>query len=474
VKRLTRAQSLKAAAAGAGVATLGAFASEAQAATYDVIDVRDYGAQFDNVTDDTAAIQAALDAALTNPYGYTNPNDRPSTIVQMPKGRARVSGSLGLGPNVWFRGHGPANTYLVPNGAFHVVRLKTGTEVQTTCSDFGIIGPGPLVGTSGAGIYLQNTGQAGILGDARHVIRDVVVNQCHTGILVGNATETRIVRVTCQRPNAIGIDISASDLFVSDCTVAQPGTTGIRLAGGNSRVWGCKVFGGGFPNQAAFAVIGGGRHQVGICEAQDFNGHGFSVGGNNVCVLTACTADSCSGAGFRLDSVNGTARLEGVVVYRVGGSYKPQAGLRAFMTRGQYASIVVQDATGSNPFPELVTDVPSVNSQDSFEINYSRGWQNVPYAVALTPNPYNGGRVFVGTLTGPLTVNAPATLGNSKFPPGQELAFTLRQDATGGRSVTFHSVYKTTGPVDTTANKTTRVAFEWDGTNWVETGRSTV
>ncbi|MNF80840.1 hypothetical protein D3C84_630930 [compost metagenome] len=68
-------------------------------------------------------------------------------------------------------------------------------------------------------------------------------------------------------------------------------------------------------------------------------------------------------------------------------------------------------------------------------------------------------------LTGNTTINVPA---NGRFHTGLEMVFILKQDATGGRVVSFASGYKTNWTPDTTANKTNVIKFKYDGTNWIQ------
>jgi hypothetical protein len=63
---------------------------------------------------------------------------------------------------------------------------------------------------------------------------------------------------------------------------------------------------------------------------------------------------------------------------------------------------------------------------------------SVAYAASITPD-LSAGNVFrIATLTGPMTINAPSgTLTDAK-----KIYFQLVQDATGGRVVTWNSVFR--------------------------------
>jgi hypothetical protein len=102
-------------------------------------------------------------------------------------------------------------------------------------------------------------------------------------------------------------------------------------------------------------------------------------------------------------------------------------------------------------------------------VNALLGTQSVTYATPITPDPYLGGTVLVGTLTGDITVNAVATAGLFS---GMRVGFQFTQDGTG-RTVTFNSQYKTSAAIPTTPSSVTRIQFEWDGSFFRETGRAT-
>ena len=73
----------------------------------DVVSVKDFGAKGDGVTDDTAAIQAAIDSVKgVEPTG--------GGVVELPKGIYRTSTSLNLYSNICLKGDGLSRTYIKP------------------------------------------------------------------------------------------------------------------------------------------------------------------------------------------------------------------------------------------------------------------------------------------------------------------------------------------------------------------------
>jgi hypothetical protein len=73
------------------------------------------------------------------------------------------------------------------------------------------------------------------------------------------------------------------------------------------------------------------------------------------------------------------------------------------------------------------------------------------------------------TLTGNITtLNVP-----SNAQTGDRVRYVFTQDGTGGRTVAFAAGYKVNWAPTTTAGKVNVIDFEYDGTNWVQTGSAT-
>jgi len=124
------------------------------------------------------------------------------------------------------------------------------------------------------------------------------------------------------------------------------------------------------------------------------------------------------------------------------------------------------------PFLDTAAIKPDMTAIDSYlattlpgDILAVPGATTVAYAASITPAPTLAAPIVkVGTLTGNLTVNAvasPATW--------QSLILILYQDATGGRTVTWHAQYRNQPPlaVNTGPNQVTVVSLLFDGTSWI-------
>jgi len=90
------------------------------------------------------------------------------------------------------------------------------------------------------------------------------------------------------------------------------------------------------------------------------------------------------------------------------------------------------------------------------------------YIATLSITP-NASKTFVSpaTLTGAMTVNCVDTL-CQKY---DELVFMFASDATN-RIVTFGTNFKSAGTITVTASKTATVAFTYNGTDFIEAGRT--
>lgn len=445
-----------------------------------VIDVTaaPYNAAADNVTDDTAAIQAALDDAQASLFG--NPNDNPSRIVQLPPARLVVQGTLTIPSNTMLRGHGPGSTYLYRGSGgtgTAIIKIGGGT-VEQVLADFGVISDDSAVDC--IDLTGSNTNPS-ILADGRVTIRDVVCVGGNRGILAPDGTEHHFTRVACYRQYADGFNVVATDCFFEGCTAAASGqanatvsttlaASGFKIAGANSRLYGCKAFGQlGTSNSWGFAVSGAGRHLIAACEAQDCQGDGYSLAGNYPSVATGCIADSCGGVGYRIDSAGQT--LSGCTALNRGGSYT----MIAAVASGNAQTVIRGLVTTGVRRIYLSGGAYTQDFYAGADIDKAKAGQSVAYAATVTPDPYLGGEVRIGAFTGNITINKPtcSTELGDLWPMGMRVGFWLTQDATGGRTVTFNAQYKTTAAIPTTANSVTFVEFSWDGTNWREASRAT-
>lgn len=101
----------------------------------------------------------------------------------------------------------------------------------------------------------------------------------------------------------------------------------------------------------------------------------------------------------------------------------------------------------------------------------NRGYQIIPYAPTITPDPYLGETIEIGTLTGNLTLNVPLSSNPGFLPPsgypGCELTFVMTNDSTT-RIVTLDPVYSfVSGVLAWAPNKRNVYKFIYNGTRWL-------
>jgi len=115
------------------LSSAGAVSRTVQSKLTDFISVKDFGAVGDGVTDDTASIQAAIDAAFKKPnysdYNEVNEvyreNGSYSNIVIFPEGTYVVSDTILLKNCVRIVGEGSANTKILPASSFSSSKTRT-------------------------------------------------------------------------------------------------------------------------------------------------------------------------------------------------------------------------------------------------------------------------------------------------------------------------------------------------------------
>lgn len=94
-------------------------------------------------------------------------------------------------------------------------------------------------------------------------------------------------------------------------------------------------------------------------------------------------------------------------------------------------------------------------------------YQTIAYAATITPDPYLGQFIAVGTLTGNIAINVPTVAVH----PGAEMTFYFIKDATvTARTVTFNTVFrKNIAFPTTTSGARMTVTFVYTGSEWVQT-----
>jgi hypothetical protein len=258
-----------------------------------------------------------------------------------------VKGPVVLGDRQALIGAGPLSTLLKAVAGF------TGTAMVTTPSgaftgarmclrDIGLEASGIV----SFGVNLQIGAKPTTYGPdpAPWLSRVFVSGTGSDGIVLGGAYSggERELKVTdCRVENAGGwaYNISSSDGLLGGCSAQGGKAGGYLIAGGNTKMWGCKAYGTGDVSAAAPGPafrLGSARATVVGCEAQDTWGCGFEVTGR-ASNLAGCTADSTGvgtagsdrySAGFYIGS--SAVHVQGCAYQRSGGgaSWLGAAGMR--------------------------------------------------------------------------------------------------------------------------------------------------
>ena len=206
-------------------AGLGAVVRTAQSKMRDVVSVRDFGAVGDGVTDDTAAIQAALNAAkhVVVPAGMTSLIS--ATITVPSQTRLEFLG-----------GNGNLSSAMP---ASYFIKKSTMTTVGISISERGVVDGGGLLGQAG------NTGDGVQLAGNAAVLRNFIVAKAgRDGVRVGtdgvfaNCNST-VIEYVKSRENGRhgfyvhdGVSVGPADANAGtllQCTAIDNGQDGIRL-----------------------------------------------------------------------------------------------------------------------------------------------------------------------------------------------------------------------------------------------------
>lgn len=164
----------------------------------DDVYVSDFGAVGDNATDDTSAIQAAVDFAIAN---------RGRNVVFDAK-TYKVTDSIDLGSYVGLIGKGGsqsnANGTIIRSTSTSapIILADITTTSMTTCNIKGIRLEGAFSGTGNHGIYFKNTGSGGVYKPYTYFnFEDLYIVGCDIGFNVECLIVSSLKNVICETNN---------------------------------------------------------------------------------------------------------------------------------------------------------------------------------------------------------------------------------------------------------------------------------
>jgi len=467
------------------------------------LNTRDFGLVGDGVTDDTAALQSAINAAAalgTDPATPgTGAHNRGGTVL-LPDGTSVID-QVTLFSHVRLMGHGvgtillqkPASTKSAmivkdPAARFCVVerlRIDGNDTAQTQAAGAGPHGvwfdtPVPTYTTVNPEVF-----------DAYDTVHDVFFYNVNGDAcrFTGLGAST-IDRVKARQIIGRGIHIEF-DSNVSGCDVGVTGNVGIEIGsagfGGSVRLTNSKFFhcGNANPNStetwtpgiAGVKIYNSQCVEITDVECQDCAGPGFHLDTVTYSVFAGCVADTCGAAAqgdaaFELansqhNQFNGcTVRQRDLTTQSP--TPRPQSAVTRYAVRERFGGPgdnVFRGHDGIFPSVSQHQSVASIavdgnasgGAGSSIEIGSQNGMQTVPYAATSNPVPYAGATIAM-TLTGNVTIG-PVSYANVHI--GVRMTLILTQDATGGHTITLDPSYHTTASFAavTTAGGVTTATF---------------
>ena len=292
----------------------GAVASNVNTKLQEVVSVKDFGAVGDGVTDDTAAIQAAIDS-LGNSGG----------TILIPEGTYLISSTLNLTKKTTLTGEGGYFLNQYSDTDFTVggttIKLKTGSntdmlkvqldiasigvDYRSHCSIRNIQFFGNRSEAQSPSTRDNNTSGNGIvLSGARYVtLENVIVTKCaEDGIAVQS------------HDYGSGL-ISSNNLHIKGCSVLSNYGKGISAAGGDSVMLGCSI---GYNGSSGISVSGFGL--INNCLVWDNLGAGVFIASTvEAPVLVGNKIYDNDLSGINIGSTDGRAVITGNMILRNGG-----------------------------------------------------------------------------------------------------------------------------------------------------------
>lgn len=377
----------------------------------------DYGAKGDGTTDDTTAIQNALAALPVN-----------GGVVFLPAGTYKTSGTLDLGLTKSLVGASVGGTVINYTGSGIAVNI--GVSTQTTAplpftgrlTDLTIAGPG--ASTSGS-----------------------------VGVRVIKCLFPQIERVYA-RDVETGFKVDGSDLWVASGYLLHLRTSAVKFG---------LLLTANSGKQVNDMHVAGGY----------FYGGGGETGAYGVKVEASCDTNHFIGTaveGFAGTSAKGFWVTAGASGGNFFVSTRSESCTTDFLCDTTATNITtVAHSGGTGGAAAVITDNGYANMHIG-RTTVRKASRYIGFASTYTPDASESEIKEVDVLTGNITIANPT---NAQM--GQSLTFLFKQDATGGRVITWGSKYRPSWTPSTTAYLRNTITFLYNSNFdlWLQTSAAT-
>lgn len=442
----------------------------------DVVSIEDFSSSYSSSADHTTLVQAAIDAVTneTVPPCLMVGNRRWNVgNIKCKTGLTLVGGGVGSG---YF--------YLVNGTNNHMFTLDSDSVRSVQFKDF-LINGNQANNTTGNGIFFNYT--VAPSNNAKIRVENIHVGNAPEdsfGFGYGAGRDSWVRNCNSYFAGRYGMRIAAADMMVDGFNAGQSGNSGVIISSSGVHMSNVKAWLSG-------RLTTGSGNGVGICVDSTANVKGVQL--NNL-----WTQENIGEAALMLFS-HGTSILSGVTVNGLHSENDNGAIVKLVSGSGGYnrynsiknvsygdsglsqdpENFVAFNGSGTEQnYVELVktdwssfttTDIVSVsggavNGANQFDIIGRPSLVTNTYAASFTPDVFSCANDLM-TLTGNVTIN---NMSPSRIRAGMKYRLQFTQDATGGRTVTFGTQYKTNWTPSTTANKVNIIEFVCDGTNWVQ------
>jgi len=268
------------------------------------INVQDFGAIGNGTTDDTSAIQAAIDYAATQAISTGQ-----GSSVHFPGGFYVVSSTIVLKKHVWLVGEGQRSSTLklAVNANCNVIKTDDTGGASGNADYTGIINmviDGNRDNQNGAGPYhgiVFNTTPATTAAagdtffDMHHTVMNVTIYKCKgNGIDCAGRSAIQLYNVHSQLNLVYGFKLTF-DFTAIGCEADNNGSTGFYINNSSVKLVGCKSYLSGWntptTDGAGYRIGNVGPCELVGCEAQNNKLQGYNLVSADRVHLAGCNAD---------------------------------------------------------------------------------------------------------------------------------------------------------------------------------------